>query len=136
MAVLAGKRILVVEDDYLIASDLRRQLVAASAEVIGPVADVEGACRLIEADLPDAAVLDVDLNGRWSLPLADRLALAGVPHIFVTGYDAQILPDAYRATPRLTKPYADAALISTVSALCAQEDGSGQEDRGGQGDRE
>lgn len=130
MATLAGKRILVVEDDYLIASDLRRQLVAASAEVIGPVADVEGARRLLEAELPDAAVLDVDLNGHWSLPLADRLVAVGVPHLFVTGYDAETLPDAYRATPRLTKPYADAALISSVSALC------GQEERAGQGDRE
>jgi len=121
-AALANKRVLVVEDEYLIASDLRRQLTAAHAKVVGPVADVATGCRLAETEPLDAAVIDVNLNGEWSFALADRLTTMGIPYLFVTGYDGSSLPEVYRATPRLTKPYAQAVMIAAVSALCGQGD--------------
>jgi CheY-like chemotaxis protein len=121
-AALAGKRILVVEDEYFVASELKKQLLRAQAEVVGPVADATAGCRLAEAEALDGAVIDVNLNGETSYMLADRLTAAGIPHLFVTGYDGSSLPEAYRATPRLTKPYAEAVMIATVSALCGQGD--------------
>lgn len=121
-AALAGRRILVVEDEYLLACDLKKQLSAACADVVGPVADAEAGCRLADAGRLDAAVIDVNLNGATSFALVDRLTAAGVPHLFVTGYDGSSLPERYRATPRLTKPYVEAVMIAAVSALCGQGD--------------
>ena len=114
---LAGKRILVVEDEYFIAADLKRALGQRGAAVVGPVADLAAGLEMARTEPLDAAILDVNLEGAFSYPLADRLAAAGVPHLFLTGYDPWALPEAYRDRPRVAKPFVLGALIETVERL-------------------
>ena len=116
---LADKRILVVEDEYFIASDLARALREEGAVVIGPAGDNARAESLALGGPLDAAVLDVNLDGVMSYPLANTLAKRDVPCMFVTGYEGGFLPEAYRDAPRLTKPFSLPAVVDAVVALVA-----------------
>ena len=118
---LDGRRILIVEDEYIIAMEVKRWLVAAGAEVVGPVPSVNRALDLIEDASLDAAVLDVNLEGTASYAIADRLAADGVPYMFVTGYDDWSMPEAYRAAPRVAKPFTAQAFIKTLNGLVEGE---------------
>ncbi|WP_326522733.1 response regulator [Sphingomonas sp.] len=115
--VLSGKRVLVIEDEYFIASDLKRALTAADAIVVGPAGDLAKGVALAAEGALDAAVLDVNLAGDRSYPIADRLSEAGVPFLFLTGYDDWALPDAYRAVPRVTKPLPVQNVIAEIAKL-------------------
>ncbi|MBY9063262.1 response regulator [Sphingomonas yunnanensis] len=119
---LAGKRILVVEDEYFIASDLRRALDAEQAVVVGPVSSLAAGLELAEREGIAAALLDVNLEGDSSLAIADRLAARGIRFVFVTGYDAWALPDAYRHVPRIAKPFAVSTVLAALDQLLAPED--------------
>ena len=82
-------RILVVEDEYLIALELDTELRTAGYRVIGPVPDIDGALELLKADAPDAAILDVSLaGGEWVTPVAETLKAMSVPFILASGYVA------------------------------------------------
>ncbi|HKT75718.1 MAG TPA: response regulator [Sphingobium sp.] len=116
---LAGKRILIVEDEYFIASDLQRALHAEGAVVVGPVGELNQALSLAADKALDAAILDVNLEGAMSFPIAERLAAGHVPFMFLTGYDAWSLPPGYEETPRLPKPFSTPRVVDAVSALCA-----------------
>jgi CheY-like chemotaxis protein len=112
---LEGRTILVVEDDYMIASVLIDVLEDAGARVVGPLSYVQEAVDFIErgdARL-DGAVLDVNLHGERSYPIADRLIARGIHLVFVTGYDS--LEAAYRSYPRCQKPFEGEALISALA---------------------
>ena len=116
---LRGRRLLVVEDDYMIAADLSRTLEGRGAEVVGPAGSVERALRLVEAegDRLDGAVLDINLRDERVYPVADALAARGVPFIFLTGNDAWVVPDAYTGVPRCEKPVNTAQLARTLSKV-------------------
>lgn len=102
---LKGRRILVVEDEYLIADDLRTVLMAAGAEVIGPWPTVSDALECITVGTEfDAAILDVNLRGDMIFPVADALAARSVPFIFATGYDEGAFPDRFYEIIRIEKP--------------------------------
>lgn len=113
---LVGKRILIVEDEYFIASDIRRALKGAGAVPVGPAGTLETGLILAEEDI-DLALLDVNLEGEHSYPIANRLRDRGVPFAFLTGYDDWALPETYRDAPRLGKPFAMTQLISELAAL-------------------
>ena len=81
-------RILVVEDEYLIALELDAELRAAGYCVLGPVPDINGALELLKADRPDGAILDVNLAGEWVTPVAEALRAMAVPFILASGYAA------------------------------------------------
>jgi DNA-binding LytR/AlgR family response regulator len=102
---LHGRRILVVEDEYLIADDVCDSLIDAGVAVIGPVATVEDAKRLIgqEATI-DAALLDINLRGEMIFETADLLIARGVPFAFATGYDRGAIPERFSDVPRIEKP--------------------------------
>jgi CheY-like chemotaxis protein len=105
MEALAGRRILVVEDEYLIMTDIASGLEQAGAEVVGPAATVDDALRLVrDASRIDAAILDINLRGVMAFPVADALADRGVPFVFSTGYDRSILPQRYAKAPFCEKP--------------------------------
>lgn len=118
---LSGKQILVVEDEYFIASDVKRALTGQAAIVVGPVSNAVRARALLGSHRIDAAVLDVNLEGSFSYELADELTAQGVPCLFVTGYDDWALPDPYRDMPRLAKPFSRTTLIESLGALLAEE---------------
>ena len=117
---LLGYRILLVEDEYVIAMELEGWLRGAGAEVIGPVPTVEQAfdCIEVEAGTLDGAVLDVDLrDGERVYPVAHRLDALGVPYLFATG-DVQIGSDlTYQDRVRLEKPVLRFELLKAVEAL-------------------
>jgi DNA-binding NtrC family response regulator len=104
--VLRGTRILVVEDEYLLADDLNNALADAGAHVVGPAASVEDATALIGNEaVIDAAILDVNLRGDMVFPLADALRARGIPFAFATGYDDWALPSRFADAPRVEKPF-------------------------------
>jgi DNA-binding response OmpR family regulator len=120
-AKLKNKRVLVVEDEALVSMLVEDELRDAGAEVLGPAASLGEALRLVEAVAADggmdAAVLDVNLNGRHVAPVADKLAALGVPFLFATGYGDTCDTGGHETAPRLQKPFAPENLIAAVHAL-------------------
>lgn len=112
---LAGRTILIVEDEYLIAIDLALRLGDLGAEIVGPAGTVAEALALVErvADTLDGAVLDVNLRDERVYPVADALAARGVRFVFASGYDAALMPPAYADVPRSGKPI-DVSLIARL----------------------
>ena len=105
LSSVKGRRILVVEDEYMLAEDLREELERQGAEVMGPVASVADALELLRSGpAPDMAILDINLGGEMAYPVADALRARDIPFVFATGYDAQAIPKAYADVPRAEKP--------------------------------
>jgi CheY-like chemotaxis protein len=102
---LAGRRILIVEDDPLIAMLEEDLLLQLGCEVIGPAATLAEALALAAASSPQGALLDVNLQGEVVFPVADLLAGAGVPFVFVTGYGQRGLPPAHAGRLTIQKPF-------------------------------
>lgn len=114
---LLGRKVLVVEDDYFIADEMRRTLSRSGAEVLGPVASVDKALALIAASSEiDAAVLDINLRDVMVFPVADALTSRGVPFIFATGYEDMAIPSRYAHVQRYEKPVEADALTQALSA--------------------
>jgi CheY-like chemotaxis protein len=113
-AGLARKRILVVEDDYLVAMDIVRALERAGAEVIGPAPAVEAALAALEQTVLDGAILDINLGGEMAFPVADALMARGIPFIFATGYDAQVIPLRFADVKRCEKPMASEQICAAL----------------------
>lgn len=109
---LAGRRVLVVEDEYLIASDVAEMLGRAGVDVVGPVASVRDALDALDP-LPDVASLDVKLGDETSFPIADELTRRGVPFVFATGSPTDI-PSAHRGRTVCQKPVLDAVLLQAL----------------------
>ena len=116
---LQGRHILVVEDEYFLADELQITLEDAGAEMLGPVASVQGGLRILEGStLPDAASLDVSLGGETVYPLADALIARGVPFVFTTGYDQAAIPSSYAHIRRLEKPVEPETVLMELGKLC------------------
>lgn len=114
----AGKRVLVVEDEVIVAMQLEDLLLDMGCEVVGPACRYEDAIAMAEVETLDAAVLDVNLNGRSVSGVAERLTARGVPIVYATGYGRAGcvgLPDA----PVLQKPYMPTDLATALSELLA-----------------
>ena len=121
---LSGRRILVVDDEYLIADDLAALLRGAGAEVIGPAASLPKAMRLAsDTQHFDAAVLDINLRGEMSYAAADALLEKGTPLLFLSGYSAASLPERFRNIRQLIKPHASAQLIEALDAIIPEHSG-------------
>lgn len=115
---MTKKRILVVEDDALIAMELEERLADMGYAVIGPAMTIEAAEQAIAAEKPDAALLDANLAGKSSLAFAAALAARGVPVAFCTGYDRiKGMPASLAKAPVLTKPITDAQLSDTLKRM-------------------
>lgn len=98
-------RILVVEDEYMLADELCTTLGDAGAIVLGPAGTVGDAFDLIAAQPAiDGAILDVNLGGEMIFPAADLLAERNVPFVFTTGYDASVIPPRFEHVVRCEKP--------------------------------
>ena len=115
---LRGRRILVVEDEYFLADELGGALRRAGAALLGPVASVPNALRLLaDEPAPDAASLDVNLGGADVYPLADALVARSVPFVFSTGYDRAAIPGRYAHIRRLEKPVEAATVLAALAVL-------------------
>ncbi|AQR60254.1 two-component system sensor histidine kinase/response regulator [Brevundimonas sp. LM2] len=114
--------VLLVEDSMIIAMDAEEMLAALGAETVRTAGDVAEALRLIEAEIPTFAFLDVNLGRELSFPIADRLRQAGVPYVFATGYGEEIqLPPEHQGRIVIKKPYT----AETIAAGAARTNGSG-----------
>lgn len=105
-AILRGLRILVVEDAFLVAIDICAQLEDCGCRVIGPAGRLGKALDLARKEPLDGALLDLNLAGDLSFPVAAALDARNIPYVFLTGYDSvNMFPREYRDVPRLAKPF-------------------------------
>jgi len=108
--------VLIVEDNLLIALDLEDVLVALGAVRVVIASSVAEALRIIELETPDFALLDINLGPETSWPIATRLRLLGVRHVFATGYgDGIDYPVEHRSTPVIAKPYTSDSVAQAFS---------------------
>jgi signal transduction histidine kinase/DNA-binding response OmpR family regulator len=114
---LAGKRVLVVEDEALVALDIVAALEAAGADVAGSAGSAKEALHIIDNTLLDAALLDANLRGHPVDDITAALAARNVPFLFVTGYGRESLPHAFAKTAVLSKPFGLEQLVAAVTLL-------------------
>lgn len=114
---LEGRRILVIEDDYLVAQVLCDLLEELGAVTVGPIGWASEALAFIESSEAnfDSAIIDVNLHGEKSYPVAEALMRRNVRFALATGYGADGLDEAYRSLPRCEKPFDQNALIAALS---------------------
>ncbi len=112
-------RILIADDEYVVAFDLYNELEAMGHDVIGPAGTVEEALRLsTTTDGLHGAILDMNLRGKEIFPVADALAERGVPFLFATGYGTAALPERFSRTIQIGKPVAMTVLRQALLDLC------------------
>jgi CheY-like chemotaxis protein len=111
---LEGRRIMIVEDEYLIALEIQEVLEELGAEVIGPFGRLAPALDAVRCAQLHGAVLDVRLDGETIEEVARSLATRGVPVVLTTGYEAEQLPPELRHLPRLRKPFTERDLRSLL----------------------
>lgn len=100
-----GLRVLLVEDENLVALLLEDMLAELGHSVVGPLAHLEKALEAAQCEAIDFAILDVNISGKEAYPVAKRLAARGIPFAFSTGYGRRSLPEQYRDRPTLQKPF-------------------------------
>lgn len=117
---LLGKRVLVVEDEPLIGMLLEELLLIFGAQIVGPATHLDQALRMARYESVDAAILDINVDGQLSYPVADLLRERGVPYLFATGYGRAILADRYTAIPLIEKPYRAEQLHDALEQILGQ----------------
>ena len=118
MGSLLGKRVLVLEDEPLVAIMLGEMLADAGCIVVGPAFNAEQALSLVEQNPIDAAILDINLgSGQTSAPVADALAEKAIPFLFATGYGCTAMRGRDQERVRIDKPY-DASTIHDALRKC------------------
>jgi DNA-binding response OmpR family regulator len=117
---LRNCRVLVVEDDYMLADELQSELADAKAIVLGPVGTVEDALNMVRSESMDGAVLDLNLHGKMAFPVAELLSERRVPFMFVTGYDNAAIPDRFAGVARCQKPVNIAKIAMSIGRVIAE----------------
>jgi CheY-like chemotaxis protein len=117
----AGRRVLVVEDEYLLAKRIAGEFAKLGIETVGPANTVERALYLLEhGGHLDGAVLDIRVRDDMVFTVADALRARGVPFVFATGYDLQSIPEEYRDVAHFQKPLDPAKLVSALFSRAGQ----------------
>ena len=116
-APLIGLKLLVIEDNYLIASLLKQILISAGCIVSEPIPELLQAQDAARYGDYDAVVLDINLNGVHVYPVSDILSDRNIPHLFLSGYSHQNIPIRYSGRPKLGKPFRREQLLDAVSSL-------------------
>lgn len=115
--LLNGRTILLVEDEIMVLLNLEAVIADLGCTSVVTAATVAQALSLIQTETVDAAILDVNLDGAPSYPIADALAGLRVPFVFATGYSTPALGGSYGNRPVLTKPYRDEELEEIITSL-------------------
>lgn len=116
---LAGRRILVVEDEMLIVIEIEDILAALGCVVVGPTGRLNEALYMADNSEIDAAILDITIRGDKVFPVAEKLIERGVPFIFASGYADWALPPSMQDHPRLTKPFLARELEDHLLQICS-----------------
>jgi CheY-like chemotaxis protein len=115
---LRGRRVLVVEDEMLVAMEFENLLQRQGCAVLGPAPTVDRALGLLEHDQPDAALLELKLHGQPATAVAVALKTRGVPFVLVTGYgEAQSSEPELQGAPRVDKPVNHHALVRALARV-------------------
>lgn len=121
-STLTGLRLLIVEDEYMVAEYISVLLENFGCNVAGPVATIEEAVAIVEDGVLDGALLDANLDGDSSAPIALALHAASVPFVVVTGYGACDLADEIlNCAPRIVKPFKTAEFKETLVAAFTRQ---------------
>ena len=123
MSPLADLRILVVEDEVLIALEIEERLQRLGCEIVGPVGRLERALELARSTALDGALLDVNVKGGLVYPVAEELLARKVPVVLSTGYGPNTLPPVFRALPYLRKPFGAGQLENMAQEAFARRRG-------------
>ncbi|WP_313344670.1 response regulator [Stenotrophomonas sp.] len=118
-------RVLLVEDESLVAMMVEDCLVELGYEVVALAGTVDGALDALQQQVIDLAVLDVNLGGTMSFPVAQALEARGIPYLFLTGYDRSVIPEPLQHRYGLQKPFRMRDLDSALHSLQAPESGAG-----------
>jgi CheY-like chemotaxis protein len=110
-------RVLIVDDEPIIAMDMEMLILEAGYEIAGIVGKIEKALSFVEGDDFDVAILDANLGGTNSAPVANALSARGMPFVVVSGYEADQQHAALRAAPCLQKPVSSSQLIETLKRV-------------------
>ncbi|BDA84638.1 response regulator [Aureimonas sp. SA4125] len=116
LSELAGLRVLVVEDEYMVADYISMVLEDFGCDVVGPVGTIEEALAVVNDGGLDGALLDANLSGDSSAPIAVALRAASVPFVVATGYGALELAESLNRAPRIGKPFSETELKATMVA--------------------
>lgn len=112
---LDGLKVLVVEDDLLLAEATADMLEIHGCEVVGPAPDLDTGLELARDAALDGALLDINLGGEYCFPIATALTERDIPYMFVTGYDhTKLIPREFQSARRLSKPADPAALVEAI----------------------
>lgn len=113
---LSGRRVLLIEDEWVVAHETARAFERHGAIVLGPVPTIEQALALVNPPNPppDMAVIDINLRGELAFAVADALDARGVRYVFATGYDISFIPNRYRHVARCEKPVDPSSLLATL----------------------
>lgn len=114
-AHLSGRRIFIVEDEMMVAMLIEDMLADLGCKTVGPARRIEEALSMAAESAIDAAVLDVNLNGQETYPVADILRRRGIPFVFATGYGAMGLAERFREAPTLQKPFQERDLARLLA---------------------
>jgi len=118
---LKGVTVLIVEDNYVVASALQYLIEGYEGAVAAIVPSVERALAALRDGRVDVAVLDINLHGASVAPLAEHLQACRVPFVFVTGYaDPALLPEHLRGYPRFAKPVEAERLVEAILDLTSR----------------
>jgi CheY-like chemotaxis protein len=117
------KRVLVVEDESMIRMLLEGMLGNLGHEVAAEAGSIDEALALAKQTEFDVAILDVNLNGRPITPVVEVLIERGVPFVFASGYGQRGVPEPYRSSPTLQKPFETEALARAIDAATAKRAG-------------
>lgn len=119
--IRSGLRVLIVEDEFMIAMAVEAVVTDAGGVVVDMAATLEQALEAAASADLDAALLDINLNGATSFAVAKTLSQRGIPYAFVTGYGRQILPPDFASAPVLVKPYDRKDLIRVLGGLTSNQ---------------
>lgn len=114
---LSGRRMLVVEDEMMVLLNIESMLADLGCETISVAATVETALALVDAERFDCPMLDVNLGGQTSYPIADALVVRRIPFVFSTGYDDDRIAPRFVDRPVLKKPFSDEELAAALARL-------------------
>jgi DNA-binding NtrC family response regulator len=115
---LTGCRVLIVEDEYYIASELDGALTDHGATVIGPIAELSEAMAQVKRDGFDVAMVDINLRDELAWSIADELMRQHIPFGFATGYSREVIPDRFHNVKFWDKPFLIQRIVDDLAGLC------------------